>query len=143
MSAREITVQGGATGLTQDVTVGPHRLAADEPVELGGADAGPNPYELLCAALGSCTSMTLQLYARRKGWPLERVEVRLRHSRIHADDCADCDTREGKLDLIARELILVGPLDEEQRRRLVEIADRCPVHRTLTSELVIRTSLQA
>jgi putative redox protein len=143
MSAREIVVQGGATGLAQEIDLGPHHLVADEPVALGGGDRGPNPYELLCAALGSCTSMTLSLYARRKGWPLEAVTVRLRHERIHAADCADCETKEGKLDQIQRELVLVGPLDDEQRQRLLEIADRCPVHRTLTREIVIRTSLSS
>lgn len=143
MSAREIVVQGGATGLAQDITFGPHTLIADEPVEVGGSDRGPTPYDLLCAALGSCTSMTLQMYARRKGWPLEGVVVRLRHGRIHARDCAECETREGKLDLIEREIALRGPLSDEQRERLREIADRCPVHRTLTQEIVIRTALAA
>lgn len=143
MSARQIIVQGAATGLVQEIAVGSHLLRSDEPVDLGGTDAGPTPYDLLCAALGSCTSMTLAMYARRKGWPLERVEVRIAHGRIHAADCADCETREGKLDELRRELVLVGPLSDEQRARLVEIADRCPVHRTLTSEIVIRTTLAA
>jgi putative redox protein len=143
MGAREILVQGSASGLAQAITVGPHSLIADEPRDLGGTDRGLDPYDLLCAALGSCTSMTLALYARRKGWPLERVDVRLRHDRIHAADCAECETRAGKLDLIVREIALAGPLTDEQRQRLLEIADRCPVHRTLTSEIVIRTALVA
>jgi putative redox protein len=134
-------VEATAGGLHQVVTVGRHQLAADEPVDAGGADLGPNPYDYLLIALGSCKSMTVRLYARRKGWPLERVAVRLRHSRIHAQDCQDCETREGRLDHVEAELELTGPLDAEQRTRLLEIADRCPVHRTLTSEVVIRTRL--
>jgi len=116
-------------------------LAADEPVEVGGTDTGPGPYDLLLAALGSCTSMTVAMYARRKEWPLETVRVRLRHLRIHAADCETCETKVGWLDRIERDIELVGSLDEAQRARLVDIADKCPVHRTLTSELVIRTRL--
>jgi putative redox protein len=127
--------------LTQAVTVRGHHLMGDEPVEAGGADLGPTPYELLLAALGTCKSITVRLYAQRKGWPLKRVTVRLRHDKVHAQDCADCETREGKLDRIEVELELVGPLDAGQRARLQEIADRCPVHRTLTSEILIRTRL--
>jgi uncharacterized OsmC-like protein len=132
----------GGGGFTQAVTVrGHHHLAADEPLEGGGADLGPTPYEFLLVALGTCKSMTVRLYAQRKGWPLERVTVRLRHDKIHAQDCADCETREGRLDQIEAELELAGPLDAPQRARLLEIADRCPVHRTLVSEIVIRTRL--
>ena len=123
----------------QDVTVGAHRFLADEPREAGGLDSGPGPYDLLLAGLGACTSMTLRLYAERKALPLERVTVRLNHSRIHAADCADCETKEGMLDRIERAITLRGTLDAEQRRRLLEIADKCPVHRTLTSEIDIRT----
>ena len=137
----ETIVRGGASGLEQRITIRAHALIADEPVAKGGADAGPDPYDLLCAALGACTSMTLQMYARRKGWPLEGVAVSVRHEKIHARDCADCETREGKVDRLERVVQLLGPLDEEQRRRLLEIADRCPVHRTLSSEIVIRTAL--
>ena len=134
-------VAGSAAGLAQEITVGRHRLSADEPVTEGGTDTGPNPYDLLLAALGACTSMTLALYARRKQWPLRAVTVRLRHSRIHAADCESCETREGMLDHIEREVDLMGELDAEQRARLLEIANRCPVHRTLTSEIDIRTRL--
>ena len=123
----------------QDILAGTHRLVADEPVIAGGLDSGPGPYDLLLAALGACTSMTLRLYADRKGLPLTRVEVKLRHSRIYAADCADCETREGMLDRIERAITLEGDLDASQRARLMEIADKCPVHRTLTSEVEIRT----
>src|SRR5512147_1631972 len=134
---RTVTVHGSAAGLAQEILVGRHRLSADEPVSAGGTDTGPNPYDLLLAALGSCTSMTIALYARRKGWPLEAVAVRLRHSRIHAADCASCETRDGLLDHIDREVELVGSLSEEQHQRLLAIAGKCPVHRTLTSEIDI------
>ena len=123
----------------QEITVGVHRFLADEPVEVGGLDSGPGPYDLLLAGLGACTAMTLRLYAERKALPLERVTVELSHSRIHAADCADCETKEGMLDRIERAIALRGALDAEQRRRLLEIADKCPVHRTLTSEIDIRT----
>jgi putative redox protein len=138
---REVTVRGGPTGFAQEITMGPHRLAADEPTAAGGTDGGPNPYDFLLAGLGSCTSMTVALYARRKQWPLEAVTVRLRHERIHAADCAECETREGMIDRIEVDLDLAGPLTEPQRARLLEIAGRCPVHRTLTSEIDIRTHL--
>lgn len=127
--------------LKQKITAGNHTLIADEPRGAGGTDAGPDPYSFLLAALGTCTSMTLQLYARRKQWPLEKVEVSLRHSRIHADDCEDCQTKEGLVDRIERRISLTGQLSEEQRARLLEIAGRCPVHRTLTSEISIKDSL--
>jgi uncharacterized OsmC-like protein/alpha-beta hydrolase superfamily lysophospholipase len=123
----------------QEITVGVHRFLADEPVEVGGLDSGPGPYDLLLAGLGACTAMTLRLYAERKALPLERVTVELTHSRVHAADCADCETKEGMLDRIERAIALRGALDAEQRRRLLEIADKCPVHRTLTSEIDIRT----
>ncbi len=114
-------------------------LIADEPVSAGGLDSGPNPYDLVLAGLGACTSMTLRLYADHKGLPLERVSVQLKHSRIHAQDCENCETKEGRVDRIDRVLTLTGNLDAEQRQRLLEIADKCPVHRTLTSEIDIRT----
>src|SRR3989475_9319811 len=137
----EVIVRGNTSGFAQEVIAGSHRITSDEPVAAGGTDTGPGPYDLLLAALGSCTSMTVAMYARRKEWPLETVRVRLRHSRIHAADCETCETKVGWLDRIERDIELVGSLDEAQRARLVDIADKCPVHRTLTSELVIRTRL--
>jgi putative redox protein len=125
--------------LQQEVTVGRHRFLADEPIAVGGLDSGPGPYDLLLAALGACTAMTLRLYAERKALPLERVTVALAHDRIHAADCADCETKEGMIDRIERAITLRGTLDAAQRKRLMEIADKCPVHRTLTSEVDIRT----
>jgi uncharacterized OsmC-like protein/pimeloyl-ACP methyl ester carboxylesterase len=124
--------------LAQHITAGRHHLAADEPRPVGD-DTGPTPYDLLLAALGACTSMTVRMYAQRKGWPLAGVSVSLRHSRIHAADCANCESDAGKIDRIVRVIRLDGDLDEHQRQRLFEIADRCPVHRTLRSEIVIET----
>jgi uncharacterized OsmC-like protein len=138
---REVVVHGKASAFTQEIGMGPHRLIADEPATAGGMDAGPSPYDLLCASLGACTSMTLGMYARRKQWPLESVTVRLRHSRIHASDCAECETKEGMLDRIERDIELAGVLTQEQRTKLLEIADKCPVHRTLKSEIDIRSRL--
>ena len=132
-----VMVRGLASGFVQDIEVGSHRFAADEPASVGGTDRGPTPYDLLLAALGSCASMTIALYARRKGWPLTEVTVRLRHSRIHAVDCAECETKEGRLDRIEWSFRLDGNLSGEQRARLLEIAQRCPVHRTLLSEISI------
>ena len=128
------------SGLAQEIVSGNHRLRADEPAPFG-ADTGPSPYELLLASLGACTSMTLRLYAQRKGWNLQRVTVRLRHSRIHAEDCEECETKQGFLDRIDREIELTGGLVEEQKQRLLAIAEQCPVHRTLKSEINIRTSV--
>ncbi len=141
MKDAEVTVSGAASGFVQDIQAGGHRFRADEPAAAGGNDEGPDPYDLLLAALGACTSMTLGWYARQKKLPLERVTVRLKHAKIHASDCAKCETAAGRLDEIQREIELEGPLDAEQRARLLEIADKCPVHRTLTSEIVIRTEL--
>jgi putative redox protein len=124
----------------QTVTVGPHRLLADEPVAVGGEDSGPGPYDLVLAGLGACTSMTMRLYADRKALPLDRVTVTLTHSKIYGKDCAECETRDGMLDQIDRVIKIDGPsLDDDQRKRLMEIADKCPVHRTLTSEVRIAT----
>jgi uncharacterized OsmC-like protein len=136
---RSVVVRGSAAGFAQEVFAGPHRLAADEPVSVGGTDTGPSPYDFLLAALGACTSITVGMYARRKGWPLEEVAVHLRHSKVHASDCAECETREGMLDRIELDLHLSGSLTNEQRSKLLEIANKCPVHRTLTSEVVIAT----
>jgi uncharacterized OsmC-like protein/pimeloyl-ACP methyl ester carboxylesterase len=123
----------------QSVSIGPHRLIADEPVAAGGQDTGPAPYDFLLAGLGACTSMTMRLYADRKSLPLERTTVTLRHSKIYAQDCAECETRTGMLDQIERIISMDGALDAEQRKKLLEIADKCPVHRTLTSEIRILT----
>ena len=120
-------VRGGAIGFVQEIVVGPHRLVADEPITVGGTDTGPNPYDILLASLGSCTSMTVALYARRKQWPLESVTVRLRHAKIHAADCSECETREGMVDRIEVSLELAGSLTEAQKARLLEMAGRCPV----------------
>lgn len=134
-----VIVRGAATGFTQEIVVGPHRLAADERPEAGGTGSGPSPYDLLLAALGACTSMTVSTYARRKAWPLDRVSVTLRHSKAHATDCTECETREGKLDRIERDIHLDDSLSTEQHDRLMQIANMCPVHRTLTSEIQILT----
>jgi putative redox protein len=136
---RDVLVHGNARRFTQEIVVGPHRLAADEPEDMGGNDVGPTPYDLLLAALGSCTSMTVGVYARRKGWPLQDVTARLRHSRIHATDCIECETKEGKIDRIELDIELVGPLNDGQRSKLLEIAKKCPVHRTFLSEIDIKT----
>jgi putative redox protein len=133
-SVTEVVVSS-CGGLRQEVWAGRHTLTVDEPETLGGTDAGPNPYELLLAALGSCTSITLHMYAQRKQWPLELVEVRLRHHRVHAQDCADCEKREGYLDHIEKEIVVGGPLTDEQVQRLGEIAEKCPVNRTLRASV--------
>jgi uncharacterized OsmC-like protein/fermentation-respiration switch protein FrsA (DUF1100 family) len=138
---REVVVRETRNGkFQQTVTVGPHQLLADEPVAAGGDDSGPAPYDLLLAGLGACTSMTMRLYAERKSLPLTRTTVTLRHNKIHAEDCAECESKAGMLDQIERVITMEGPLDAEQRRKLIEIADKCPVHRTLTSEVRILTS---
>jgi uncharacterized OsmC-like protein/fermentation-respiration switch protein FrsA (DUF1100 family) len=137
---RNVVVRETRNGKFQQVVaVGPHRLLADEPVSAGGEDSGPGPYDFVLAGLGACTSMTMRLYADRKSLPLERVTVTLRHSRIHAEDCAECETKAGMLDQIDRIIAMEGDLDAEQRARLMDIADKCPVHRTLTSEVRIVT----
>ena len=137
---RQVVVRETGNGKFQNmVTVGPHALLADEPVAAGGEDSGPGPYDFLLAGLGACKSMTMRLYADRKSFPLERATVTLTHSRIHAQDCAECETKEGMLDQIEVAIGLQGALDADQRKRIVEIADKCPVHRTLTSEIRIVT----
>jgi len=140
MSAKpsDVVVRGNAREFLQEVVIGKHHLRADEPVSAGGADAAPGPYDYLLIALGVCTSMTVGLYARRKQMPLENINVSLWHSRIHARDCADCETKEGMLDRIDMEVELTGALSLEQHAKLMEIAGKCPVHRTLTSEINIR-----
>ena len=138
-----VVVRTGRERYRTDIAVGRHHMIADEPVTAGGTGLGASPYDYLTGALGACTSMTLRMYADRKKWPLHEIVVRLRHEKIHADDCADCETKVGKIDRIDREIELTGPLDDEQRRRLLEIADKCPVHRTLRSEVVVSTSIRA
>jgi putative redox protein len=141
MDNATVTVRGRANALAQEIEVGRHRLAADEPASLGGTDTGPNPYDLLLAALGACKSITVTMYARRKAWPLDSVTVRLRHEKIHAEDCESCESRDVLLDRIECEVEFSGELTAEQRTRLLEIANRCPVHRTLTSEIIIESRL--
>ncbi|MDQ2694769.1 MAG: bifunctional alpha/beta hydrolase/OsmC family protein [Pseudomonadota bacterium] len=138
-----VVVRTEQGGFRSEVMVRGHALVADEPVSVpGGTDAGPTPYDLLVAGLGACTTMTVHMYAQRKGWPLEAATARLSHQKIHADDCTGCETRQGYIDHIDRELELTGPLDAEQRRKLLEIAEKCPVHRTLHAEVVVNTRLK-
>jgi uncharacterized OsmC-like protein/alpha-beta hydrolase superfamily lysophospholipase len=137
-----VVQEAGKGKFAQRIAAGPHQLRADEPESFGGNDSGPGPYDLLLAGLGACTSITLRLYADRKAWPLSRVTVNLAHDKIHAEDCAECETKSGRLDRITRRLSLEGELDDAQRARLLEIADKCPVHRTLESEVVITTDLE-
>lgn len=136
-----VVASKGVNPFQQAVAMGPHQMLADEPLSVGGGNSGPAPYDLLLAGLGACTSMTMHMYAARKGWPLERALVKLKHDKIHAKDCEDCETRSGKVDSIQRSITLEGPLDEEQRTKLLEIADKCPVHRTLHSEIKISSLL--
>ena len=136
--AADVVVRGNANGFLQQVESGRHHFSVDEPLALGGTDTAATPYDLLLAALGSCTSMTVRLYARRKKIPLENITVSLWHSKIHATDCEECETRDGKIDRIEVAVELTGPLSDEQRARLLEIAKICPVHRTLTSEINVR-----
>jgi putative redox protein len=133
----KVVVRGAGHGFAQEISTRSHRLTADEPIPNGGTDTGPTPYDLLLAALGSCASMTVALYARRKGWRLEEVIVRLEHSRVHAADCEECETKAGWLDRVDWTLQLRGDVMPPERRRLLEIAQMCPVHRTLRSEVHI------
>ncbi|WP_143309466.1 OsmC family protein, partial [Candidatus Entotheonella palauensis] len=137
-----VVVETGQTPYRTDIVASGHHLIADEPLAVGGTDTGPNPYDYLVAALGSCTSITLRMYADRQDWPLEAIRVRLKHQKIHARDCETCETESGKVDWIEREIELVGPLTNKQRARLRDIADRCPVHRTLHNEIVVNTELK-
>ena len=136
-----LVTDGGNGPLSQSLLDGRHQLIGDEPVAAGGRDLGPSPYELLLMSLGACTSMTLRLYANRKGWPLARVIVRLRHEKVHATDCADCEDKQARLDRIDRYIEVAGELDAAQRDRLLQIAEMCPVHRTLTSRIEIHTRM--
>ena len=134
----DVVVRGDARSFRQEVVAGKYSFSADEPVSAGGGDAGPDPYDYLLTSLGVCTSMTIGLYARRKQMPLENITVSLSHSRIYAIDCEECETKEGMLDRIDVEVELTGSLSAEQHAKLMEIAAKCPVHRTLTSEINIR-----
>jgi putative redox protein len=136
-----VEVRGNAMGFAQEIDAGPHRLFADEPLAAGGTDVGPDPYALLLAALGACTSMTLSVYARRHDWALDEVVVRLTHAKVHAEDGQNVESNHSMLDLIEREILLRGKLVDDQRAKLMQIADRCPVYRTLTSEIRIETRL--
>ncbi len=136
-----IVEETGEGRFAQRVRAGRHELTADEPKSVGGDDSGPGPYDYLLAGLGACTSMTIRMYAERKEWPLERVSVRLRHKKIHAEDCAECETREGRVDWIDRDITLAGPLDQAQKDRLLEIADKCPVHKTLHAETIVASRI--
>jgi putative redox protein len=136
-----VTVSGGGTSFLQRVSTGRHFFLADEPQEVGGTDQGPDPYALLLASLGACTSMTLGMYARKKQWPLETISVQLSHQRVHAEDCATCETKTGFIGHIHTRIELTGSLSDEQRQRLLEMAEKCPVHRTLSAEIHITSEL--
>lgn len=138
-----VVVQIGSSGFRTDVFASGHALVADEPESVGGTNLGPTPYDLLNAGLGACTVMTLRMYADRKGWPLESVTARLKHAKVHADDCITCENKSAKLDQIDREIELEGPLDVSQKKRLLEIADKCPVHRTLEGDIRVVTHFPA
>ena len=142
VSDKKVVVRTGPKEYTTYIKAGSHYLLADEPESLGGNDLGPNPYDLLASGLGACTSITLRMYANRKGWDVRSIKVHLQHRKVHADDCGECETKSGKIDVIERIVELEGDLDAEQRQRLLQIADMCPVHRTLHSEIVVRTSLK-
>ena len=138
---RQVVVRTGEDGFTTEVKAGRHSFLADEPSSVGGKDLGPTPYDLLIASLGACTSMTLRMYADRKGWPLEEVRVHLDHGKVHEQDCENCENENAKIDQIEREIELFGDLNDEQRQKLLEIADKCPVHRTLHGEIRVITKL--
>src|SRR4051794_37345701 len=140
-SDSDVVVRGTGRAFAQSIRVRKHGLLADEPQASGGTDTGPTPYDLLLSALGSCTSMTIGVYARQKGWDVDAIEVRLRHEKIYAKDCEECETREGRIDRIDRQISITGNLTDAQRARLLEIADKCPVHRTLGAEIKIVTRL--
>jgi len=136
---RKVVVTGPATGFRTEVDVGGHQLVVDEPIPVGGTDEGPSPYEMLLAGLGACTVMTLRIYADRRKWPLERARVTLEHHKVHVQDCIDCDQKQARIDVVERIITLEGSLTEEQRAKLMEIAERCPVHQTLQSKIQVNT----
>jgi uncharacterized OsmC-like protein len=138
---RSVVVSGPATGFRTEVEVGGHHLVVDEPTAVGGADEGPTPYEMLLAGLGACTAMTLRIYADRRKWPLERALISLRHRKEHAKDCIDCETKPARMDVVDRVITLEGSLTEEQRAKLLEIAERCPVQQTLGSKIQVNTRI--
>jgi len=138
---RSVKVSGPSKGFRTEVEVGGHRLVVDEPIAVGGADHGPTPYEMLLAGLGACTAMTLRIYADRRKWPLERANISLIHRKVHAQDCIDCDTKATKMDVVDRVITLEGALTEEQKAKLLEIAERCPVHQTMQSKIQVNTRL--
>ena len=140
-SRGKVKVQIGENGYTTDIMADGHSFIADEPESAGGNDLGPSPYGLLLSSLGACTGITLKMYANRKNWDLKEVSINLSHDKIYAEDCRECETETGKIDRIEREIKLKGKLDDKQKQRLMEIADRCPVHRTLHSEIVVKTSM--
>jgi uncharacterized OsmC-like protein len=135
----DVTLTSASPDFLEQIQIGRHALSADEPPSAGGQDAGPSPYELLLGALGACKAITLRMYAARKRWPLEAVCVKLSHAKVHGDDCADCASDDRLIDRVEVEIRLIGELSTEQRRTLLAIAERCPVHRTLSSPLQIRT----
>jgi putative redox protein len=136
-----VMVTGGHSGLRQVISTGSHRFVADEPKAVGGNDEGPDPYALLLGALGACTNMTLRMYADRKGWSVQEIRVSLSHWKDHAADCANCEREDRMIERIQRRITIIGELTQEQRQRLLAIANRCPVHRTLTSKIEIQTDL--
>ena len=138
----QVTAQLGRSGYVTDIVAAGHSLVADEPASMGGTDLGPAPYDLLMAALGTCKAMTLRMYSDRKQWPLDAVTVQLNHKKIDAADCETCETKEGQLDQFDCIIDVAGEIDDEQKKRLLQIADRCPVHRTLHSEIVVRSKLK-
>ncbi|MEQ6120842.1 OsmC family protein [Reichenbachiella sp. MALMAid0571] len=138
---KQVHVKVGHNGYTTEITAGNHSLLADEPKEVGGNDLGPNPYALLLSSLGACTAITIKMYANRKEWKLDEVLVGLSHSKEYTKDCDDCEQSNAKIDFIEREIELIGDLDDTQKARLMDIANKCPVHKTLHSKIEVETTL--